>query len=265
MIALGAVVLVGAGLRAALLGNGLWGDEGYTYFDITAPTLRDLYVHMITSEGNPPLFFLVLRAWTHLFGLSELALKTFPLLWSVAAIPATYLFARVWTSRGVALGAALVVAASVQSIWFSTEVRPYAMVEFFVPLCAGFYCRAVFYNSSRALAAWVLCAVAAVYTQYTGLILLGALALTTLLFARAVRINWVRLALAYALVGLAFAAWAPSFVVQLHSGRPWTFGIPLTDRPGSVFETFGLYFRRFHGRRGRSASPSMGCSPRTSS
>jgi len=236
-----ALLVLGLLLRLPLLANGLWGDEGFTYYDVSAPTLREMFSRITLSETNPPLFFLLLRFWTHLIGFSEIALKTFPLLWSTASLFATYWLARACASRLTALTALFFIATSYEAIVFSTEVRPYAMEQFFATMCVLFYVRAIFKGSIRSLAMWVVCAILLILTQYTGLLLMGALIVATILFRKAVVVNAKRIIFAYVLVASAFPFWIPTFMHHMQAGTPWFTKLLLPERVGVFFDTISLF------------------------
>lgn len=60
-------------LRLLLLGYwSLWLDEGATWAAATAPTWKDT---VFAESNHPPLWWIVTRAWTSLFGTSEAALR----------------------------------------------------------------------------------------------------------------------------------------------------------------------------------------------
>jgi 4-amino-4-deoxy-L-arabinose transferase-like glycosyltransferase len=228
------VLILGIALRLPLLGNGLWRDEGLTYADISAPTMHDMIGHIAMSETHPPLFFFLIRWWANVFGYGEAALKTFPLLWSIAAIVTTYLLARTCLSRSAALGAAFLIATSFQPIYYSTEVRPYAMAQCLAALCVSLYCRAIFSGSERSLWAWTASALVLVWTHYAGILLLACLAVATVLFRSDLRVRPERLVAAYALVVLGFLPWLPFFIGHVRAGTPWGVGFTWMQRPDAL-------------------------------
>src|SRR5450432_3945764 len=66
-------VIAGVGLRFAQLGkSSLWFDEGYTAWAAAHPVGE--IVRIIKADTAPPLYYILLRGWTHLFGFSEAGL-----------------------------------------------------------------------------------------------------------------------------------------------------------------------------------------------
>jgi uncharacterized membrane protein len=236
-----ALLIVGIVLRLPLLSNGLWRDEGYTYFEISAPSLHEMFGRIRLTETNPPLFYLLLRAWSHIFGFGELALKIFPMIWSTAALLVTYRLARVCASRGTALAALFLVATSYRAIWFSTEVRPYAMEQCCMAICLLLYVRAVFGGSVRALVMWAISASVVIFTQYTGILLIASLILGTVLFRKAIVLDSKRIGIAYLFVALSFVLWMPIFVQQIHAGTPWFTKLSYIHRINVVYSEICLF------------------------
>jgi uncharacterized membrane protein len=67
-------------LRFSLMGwHGLDFDESQTLAMATLPTLSEV-LQAIFHDGNPPLFYLLIRGWTFLFGQYDPAVKSLSLL-----------------------------------------------------------------------------------------------------------------------------------------------------------------------------------------
>lgn len=225
------LLILGVALRLPFLFNGVWRDEGYTYFDISAPTLHEMLSHIIVSETNPPLFFLLLRFWANLLGFGEIALKTFPLLWSVGSLLVTYLLARACSSRITALTALLLASTSYMAINFSTEVRPYSMEQFLATTCIVLYMQAIFDGNVRSFALWVPCSSMLLFTQYTGILLIATLLIATAIFNKAVVISYKRLIIGYALIAISFVFWVPIFIEHIQVAGPWIQKPSFFNRP----------------------------------
>ena len=76
---------------------------------------------------NGPLYFFLLRGWIWLAGYSEYSLRFFSLWFGVLAVPLTYALGRRLLGRGAAVLAAGLVAVSPYLIWYSQEVKMYAL------------------------------------------------------------------------------------------------------------------------------------------
>ncbi|MBE9010227.1 glycosyltransferase family 39 protein [Pseudanabaenaceae cyanobacterium LEGE 13415] len=90
-----------------------------------AKTLQGLMRGLYKGEPHPPIFFLAQHLWLRLFGNSEIAMRSLPLLWSVGAIAAAYgLGKKLIDRRGGLLFAALL-ATNPFYLFHSLNVRMY--------------------------------------------------------------------------------------------------------------------------------------------
>ncbi len=225
------ITLIALAVRVPLLSIGMWRDEAYTYFDILPATIHGVLARIAVSESNPPVFFVVMHAWSSLFGFDELALKTPPLLFGILTVPAVYALGRASGGRFVALWSAGFAALAPELAYYSQEVRPYSLAVLLTVLTVVTYWRALTTRRWDAFATWVVAATLLIYVQYTGLFVLAGLALATAyLAAMRVAIPWRRLVLAFAAVALLFSPWFPNFVHHVHAGLPWMHSEPLDQR-----------------------------------
>jgi hypothetical protein len=79
------------------------------------------------SDTSPPLYYLLLAAWTRAAGTGDRALRAFSALASLAALAMLVPLARRASGRAAALPAALLFALSPLAVYYSTEGRMYAL------------------------------------------------------------------------------------------------------------------------------------------
>lgn len=124
-----AIMVVGLALRLPTITKSLWLDEAYTAW-FTALSFQKIWSEVPIYEVHPPLYNLVLKAWTFLAGRTEAGLRSL----SVAASLGTILMLAVSGKavRGGALGdrvallAAFLLAVNAGNISFAQQARPYA-------------------------------------------------------------------------------------------------------------------------------------------
>jgi hypothetical protein len=114
-----------AALRVdALRPSSLWIDDAWAALVVKAHSIDDVFLVGVTA----PAFAVLLKGWLAVAGFSELNAQLLPFVAGVAAVPGVYLVAR-W--RGVgwlgALAGALVLAASVVHMTYSTRVKQYTL------------------------------------------------------------------------------------------------------------------------------------------
>jgi mannosyltransferase len=237
-----AVALSGLGLLLRLLGlsaRPLWFDEAISavYARQDVATL----IRLNAGDNHPPGYYLGLKFWIDAFGSSEFALRLFSVLPGAAAVWLVWCIGRRLfpANPKIGLAATALTAFSPFQIYFSQEVRNYAIMEFSVLLATLCWLRALENNS---------------WQSWTGLALAGTLGLvcnfTTAFYLAALgaylfwdwRGNWQngrlgRLFLTGAATGLLSAiALLPKLTGRLQTIRG-NFWIPAPD-PLVVLRTF---------------------------
>jgi len=135
--------------------------------------------------------------------------------------------------------AAAVAAFAPEAIYYSSEARPYTLTALLTCLTVGGYISGVTGGGgAAALAVFSVSATLALYTHYTSLLLLGALAaVTALLWAAGLPGRRATGALLATMVPfLCFLPSLTTFRTHLATGTPWSTPLPLPDRPRLLIE-----------------------------
>ncbi len=133
--------LLAAGLRFFQIARqSLWVDEAFSvkYAQVFGPLGAD----DLLDNLHGPLHALLLHLWSRTLGTSEAALRSLSALFGIATIPALHWAVRPSLGRDRALVAAALLALSPFHLWYSQEIRNYALLMFFVVLSTGAYLRA---------------------------------------------------------------------------------------------------------------------------
>lgn len=130
-LGLAGVVVLGVAMRLYHLdAQSLWYDEVITYLAAREPLPDYLWTNRYYATAHALYFALVHLALG--FGSTELYLRLPSFVLGSVSIPLLYLVVRPWLGRGVALGAAALIAVSPFHVYYSQEARPYAAL-----LCFG--------------------------------------------------------------------------------------------------------------------------------
>ena len=141
-----AITAAGAFLRFHRIGKEcLWLDEIFSAWRVSL-TFPNLTNDLTLKFLFPPLYFYFLKTWSHLFGPSTAALKSFSALWGTAAIPIIYLLAREMFGRRAAVISTILLAFSAFNIYYSQEVKMYAMWWTLVLASNLFFVRSIKYG-----------------------------------------------------------------------------------------------------------------------
>lgn len=166
-MAIGAILLLGLILRLINLNQSLWLDEA-----VQAITSQGAFAGIFTElqgDFHPPLYHILMWAWVHLFGSSEVVLRLPSVLFGVGTIWVVYKIVKSFTSEeddqssfsratlqvslsstsevaewhparfSLAHLAALFMAVAPFHIYYSQEARMYAMTTFFACLSMYFF------------------------------------------------------------------------------------------------------------------------------
>lgn len=128
-LAIGGVLLGGLLLRIACLDAPLWIDELHTSW-VVAGTLSEVAPR--AAAGNqPPAFFWIVYGIIRIAGHSEFSLRLPSIIAGTLSLAACYGLVRKWTASHLAgLAAALLVATDRNMLFYATEARSYAVVQF---------------------------------------------------------------------------------------------------------------------------------------
>lgn len=223
------------GLIAGVRSGPLWLDETITVNIARLPLTGlgpDSLYGGLRQDGAPPLYYLLLRAWTEVFGTGTVAVRMLSVaLTGVALLLAGRVGARL-SGRAGARAAVAVLAALPWTMRFGSETRMYELVVVLV-LAGVLALLAVVRSGSRgATAALALTSAALLYTHYWALFLLASTGAAALLALRRERLRGPALRVLLALVGagVLFAPWLPTFAFQAgHTGAPWAYPVTLFE------------------------------------
>lgn len=244
------LVLLAFGLRLWRLDvQPLHGDEAFSVLFSSSPLARILQ-SMLTTEPNPPLYWLTLRAWMDIVGRSEFAVRFLSVLFGTATVALLYPFGQRLFGWRIGVLMAFLGAVNPFYLWYAQETRMYTMVAALTLASLVFFLmwtqptigahRATRFSHRRALLGQVITMILALYTHYfAALIWLvqNILFFLTYGWRRALR-TWLR---AQALIAATFAPWlafvAPSLIMH---EKTWITLISLGAMIERVVSVYGL-------------------------
>jgi uncharacterized membrane protein len=165
VIALAAITLGGGILRFLNLSQGAWFDEAVTVRDVSGS-----FTHVFTAVGHnelsPPLYFVCVWLWRHVFGSSAADMRALSALAGTAMIPIAFLGARRIFRARTGIVAAALVASNSTLLYYSQELRGYALLSLLCGL--GFLTFLAVLDCRRpgSLWCWVGLSLLALATQY---------------------------------------------------------------------------------------------------
>ncbi|OGQ79781.1 MAG: hypothetical protein A3F90_15685 [Deltaproteobacteria bacterium RIFCSPLOWO2_12_FULL_60_19] len=165
-----AIVAIAFLLRLYTIGRDeLWFDEAISAF---AVTFAD-WPREILRSNTPPLYYLLLWAWTAVAGYSETALRFFSVLSGTLFVGALLLFGRRIVGPRAALWSGLVAALAPVQIYYSQEARVYALLSLLLILGYAALWRALETERPLWWAIHSLWALLALYSHYFAVLALA--------------------------------------------------------------------------------------------
>ena len=127
MLMLGAVLLLAAALRFSTLAEqSFWSDEVATY-GIVSHSFGHVLSAVPRSESTPHLYYVLLWLWAQIFGVSEVALRSFSAVCGTLVIVVMWALGRRLASERVGLVAGLLAAVNPFLFWYAQEARSYSL------------------------------------------------------------------------------------------------------------------------------------------
>ena len=217
-VALLAIVVVGAALRLrGLASESVWLDEAFAIGIARAGLDEVLYETRL--DVHPPLYYVVLHAWTLLAGASAWSARLLSVLFSLGILITTHVVGTHLAGRRTGLIAAALLAVSIFHIEFAQEARMYAQLTLLATISTCGFIR--LFGPARL--GWFLLYVVAtalmVYTHVYAAFIIGAQGLTVVadfVWRRRDGVDaMARWIAAQALVFTSFLLWLPVFTWQV--------------------------------------------------
>jgi mannosyltransferase len=223
-----ALTAAAAAVRFATLGlQSYRHDEAVTAGRVLFASLPKTMHEVWAGESTPPLYYVLAWAWSHLFGVREVGLRSLSALFGTATVPVAYLIGRELSGRRTGLALAALVAFEPMLVWYSQDARSYALL---ILLCAAallFFLRAKRTGEPRDLAWWAVLSALSLATHYYAFFPLAIEAAWLLAVVRPLR----RPAWAVAGIAAAGLALAPIAVHQAQGkNNDWIATFRMTTR-----------------------------------
>ncbi|MBI5715355.1 MAG: glycosyltransferase family 39 protein, partial [Chloroflexi bacterium] len=129
------ILLFGFAFRVHNLGaQSFWLDEAYTWGVVTRTTWGDVWSAMWVVSDVSPLYYVLAKLFTPMWGASEFGLRILSAFFGWLAIVVTYRLGRAMFDERVGIFASAIIALSPFAIWYSQDARPYGLYLFLAAL-----------------------------------------------------------------------------------------------------------------------------------
>jgi mannosyltransferase len=189
LAAVALIIIAGLLLRVYDLGTeSLWHDEAESIYESTL-SLKEISSH----SNQPPLYFIILNWWIHLWGSGEIAIRSLSVIFGVLAILMTFLVGKeLFNNRVGAIGSVLS-AVSQFSIFYSQDARAYSLLLLLSLVSYYFFIRILKRDKTWNYPCYFLATVLLGYTHIYGLFILSSQIVYFLIFWKKYKLQRVRL------------------------------------------------------------------------
>lgn len=187
---LGGAFLMAIGIRLIRLDDAaLWLDETFTATWIGLPWGK--MVRTVVADNHLPLYFVIVKAWTFIAGVSPWALRLPSVLCSWAIVPLSAGIGEIVSGRRTARWAAWIAALSPYLLQHAQDARMYALMGALAAANTLLLSRLLTGQSQKLGGAFFLVNLALLATHYYGVIFVGAEVLALLVVAPGRWRSWV--------------------------------------------------------------------------
>ncbi len=218
-------IIVSAVLQFSTIGwRHIWHDESFTAMLIDYDVAELL--ERAAIDVHPPLYYLLLKGWAELFGVSEAALRGFSAVFMIGAVAVTFVLVRHLLGSLAARAGLITATIGAFIVRYGMEMRMYGLAAFIGATATYLFVRLIDHSLRRAW--WIVYAIlitALIYTHYFASLLVVVHGLYLLLELRRQnpRTKWSKLlksrpVIYWVLSGLGaavlFLPWLPKFLDQ---------------------------------------------------
>lgn len=234
-------------LRVYRLGDqNIWWDEGLAIWAVRHSFMETTL--WTAGDVHPPLYFWLLWPWVRLAGESEFAARYLTVMVAMLTVAAMVPLGRRLGGRAVGAAALWLLAISRFHIWWSQEMRMYALAALGVTLSFYFLLRWVSqpqkagrsaHPTGALLPGWIGATVAALYTIYFSALLVVVQNLYVFIVGLRRTDRWALWRRWLPAQGVALALWAPWLALALPRMRSWSV-VQKPVSPGFAFLLDGV-------------------------
>lgn len=233
--------------------DGLWLDEAYSYYVASQSFPFGIISKLYHEDFHAPLYFFILHFWMKIFGTNDIVLRILSVIISLLSVIAVYFLGKetgatktgvITCGRKTGVVAAVLLAVSAFSVFYSQEVRFYILASIFAATSVTFLLK--YFNSPerRWLAGLVISNLLLMFTLTFGVVFVAVEIFVAFIYLIKSKRELKNFALAQLITGLLYAPYLPviyhqNLMTNLAITRPFDWYIFSFK---NVWQTFIMWF-----------------------
>jgi uncharacterized membrane protein len=235
------ILFVSLILRIILIDQSLWLDEAIEILAVKNNTYWQLITSYSLGDFHPPMYHLILKFWTGVFGYSEIGARSLSVVVGVLTVGVVFLIGRQIKNVNFGLLSALLLATSPLHIYYSQEARMYALTAFFVICGVLFFLKLLekfnFTNSSL----FIISTFLTLYTDYLPYFMILVFNIYVFWQRKKLGNTWIKgWIIVQLLILILILPWSPFFIKQLQIGNVTSSDFPIWRQTVGGFDIKAL-------------------------
>jgi len=211
------ILLLGLVLRLISLNQSFWLDEATSAQVVRNFNLEEIISKFSPGDFHPPLYYLLLKVWSLIFGTGEIALRIPSVIFGLLTIYITFLIGRELVNRKTGLTAAVLLATSALHVYYSQEARMYSLIAFLVTLSVFSFMKILKRGRLRDFLIFGLVLVTIAASDYVGVFIFLAFWVYVIVFKQSKKF-FPKFIASHIILLLFAVLWLPVFLKQLNIG-----------------------------------------------
>jgi 4-amino-4-deoxy-L-arabinose transferase-like glycosyltransferase len=176
----------------------------------------------LAVDNIPPLYFFLLKGWSHLFGTSEIALRSLSVVFALANVVVLFLFVRRFWTRSLAFLVTLLFVLSPFNVFCARVVKYFSLFTLLTLLVHYFFFSLLERGGQKspariggAAVSYVVAAICLIYTHYLGFVILLVLGFIYFISRSRTKVSARRWVHMHAIIVLSYLPWLIPFIKRL--------------------------------------------------
>lgn len=145
------ILLLAFILRFLGVFQSFWLDEATTGVVVSDLNFKEIIFDFARSDFHPPLYYLIVKFWSLLFGTTEVSLRFVSIIFSLLTIVYLYKLGKIMFNETVGIVSALFLSIAPLHIYYSHEARMYSMAAFLATISIFYFFKVLKNKKNKAI------------------------------------------------------------------------------------------------------------------